>query len=275
MPPAQLDLPNGAPSPSPSNTSTSKGIKRKWENQVAQAQAITPAAKATKERENRAPRDIVTQVDYTVRFLVEKKTPQTFHDIINYLSVQAADKEQLDKLRTVLQRDWHGARIEYDPRGANSEGTYKFKPKIPVKNAEELKGFFQKQDHCVGLKMEDLKDGWKEYSEEIERLEKKHEVLVVRNNKNNPRTIWQDDPSMNHDIGENLKTKWHEIRLPANPDDVRAKLQSAGLKPTSEPKRLSGASKPQEKKKKAARRGGRQTNTHMSSVLKDYSHMRK
>ncbi|KAF2420276.1 transcription initiation factor IIE, beta subunit, partial [Tothia fuscella] len=253
----------------PSNTSTSNkagGMKRKWETEK---QLPAQASKGPA-----APQDIVTQVEYAVRYLIEKNSPQTFTDIINYLSIQAADPAQLNKLRNVLQRDWHGSRVKYDSRGANGAGTFEFKPKIPVKNAEELKGYLQRQDHSVGLKMDDLKDGWQKYQDEISRMETEKELLVVRNNKGQPRTIWQDDPTMSNPISDALKQKWHDIRLPANPDDVRAKLQSAGLKPTSEPKRLASG-RPQEKKKRAARRGGRQTNSHMNGILKDYSNRRK
>jgi transcription initiation factor TFIIE subunit beta len=68
--------------------------------------------------------------------------------------------------------------------------------------------------------------------------------------------------------------EWHKVQIPPNPDDLRNSLLAAGLKPSSAP-RQAVASKPDKKKKKASRRGGKQTNTHMAAILKDFSHMRK
>lgn len=77
-----------------------------------------------------------------------------------------------------------------------------------------------------------------------------------------------------HDMDAEFKSEWHKIQIPANPDDLRNSLLSAGLKPSSAP-REAAVAKSKEKKRKAPRRGGKQTNTHMASILKDFSHMRK
>jgi transcription initiation factor TFIIE subunit beta len=260
MPSSQLSAPNGAPSPAPSNASGIKSLKRKLPADSQKAHV---------------PHDVLTQLKLAEEFLIGTREARTFPQIVNFLSLQGNSESELAKLRSTLQMNRNFSKIEYDPHGANGEGLYKFRPKIPVKNAEDLKRYLQRQDHSVGVKMEDLKDGWKDHDKEIAKMEDAKELLVVRNNKGNPRTIWQNDPSLNMTIGNDLISKWHGIKLPANPDDVRSKLESAGLKPTSAPRKLGGPTRPQEKKKKAARRGGRQTNTHMSHVLKDYSHKRK
>lgn len=75
-------------------------------------------------------------------------------------------------------------------------------------------------------------------------------------------------------MSDDFKHEWHTIQIPPNPDDLRNSLLSAGLKPSSAPREVT-ATKPKEKKRKAPRRGGKQTNTHMANILKDFSHMRK
>jgi len=242
------------------------GVKR---NRLGQTIAEA-AADSTK-----PPQEIATQVSFAVKYLIDKENGATFQELVLHLSLQGADPVALGKLRAVLQAPRANTRVEYDPSGANGEGIYKFKPKIPVKNTEDLKRYLQQKDDSVGVKIDDLKDGWKTHQEEIKSMEKANEILVVRNNKNQPRTIWQDDSSLHHGISDELKQLWDSIKLPANAEEIRTKLEAAGLKPTSESRRLTGAGKPQEKKKKAARRGGRQTNSHMTGILRDYSHKRK
>jgi transcription initiation factor TFIIE subunit beta len=266
MPSSQLSFPNAAPSPTPSNASA----------KVASLKRKLPAQEEEKKKnEQTVPQDVLTQLKLAEEHLIETRTSKTFEQIVSYLSLQKSPEDRLAKLRSALQMNREFSKIEYDRQGANGQGSYKFRPKIPVTNAEELKGYLQQQDHSVGVKMEDLKDGWKDHDKEIIRMEDSNELLVVRNNKGNPRTIWQNDPSLNNAIGMDLKLMWTNLRVPANPDEIRLKLESAGLKPTSAPRKAGGPTRPQEKKKKAARRGGRQTNTHMSHVLKDYSHKRK
>ena len=85
---------------------------------------------------------------------------------------------------------------------------------------------------------------------------------------------WDNDPSLMHKMDPDFANEWHKIQIPPNPDDLRSSLMAAGLKPSSAP-RQTEAKKTDKKRKKAIRRGGKQTNTHMASILKDFSHMRK
>lgn len=71
-----------------------------------------------------------------------------------------------------------------------------------------------------------------------------------------------------------FRNEWHKIQIPPNPDDLRSSLKNAGLKPSSAARQAT-VSKPDKKRKKAPRRSGKQTNQHMASILKDFSHMRK
>lgn len=77
-----------------------------------------------------------------------------------------------------------------------------------------------------------------------------------------------------HTMDPEFTNEWHKIQIPPNPDDLRNSLVGAGLKPSSAPRQFA-ASKPDKKKRKAPRRGGKQTNLHMANILKDFSHMRK
>jgi len=77
-----------------------------------------------------------------------------------------------------------------------------------------------------------------------------------------------------HEVDPEFKHEWHHIIIPQGQDDLRKTLIAAGLKPSSAP-RLPTTTKPKETKRKTARRGGKQTNTHMASILKDFSHLRK
>lgn len=77
-----------------------------------------------------------------------------------------------------------------------------------------------------------------------------------------------------HKMDADFKNEWHKIQIPPNPDDLRNSLLAAGLKPSSAPRQVD-ASKPKEKKRKAPRRSGKQTNSHMTNILKDFSHLRK
>lgn len=69
--------------------------------------------------------------------------------------------------------------------------------------------------------------------------------------------------------------EFHKIQIPSNPDDLRNSLLAAGLQPSSAPRQSEVKKTDNKKRKKAVRRGGKQTNTHMASILKDFSHMRK
>jgi transcription initiation factor TFIIE subunit beta len=88
------------------------------------------------------------------------------------------------------------------------------------------------------------------------------------------RARWGNDPSLMFTMDAEFRNEWHKVQIPANPDDLRKSLIDAGLKPSSTA-RQAVTSKPDKKKKKAPRRGGKQTNVHMSGILQDYSHLRK
>ena len=76
-----------------------------------------------------------------------------------------------------------------------------------------------------------------------------------------------------HHVDQEFKNEWHQIMIPAGQDDLRKTLLQAGLKPSSTA-RAPTTTKPKETKRKVNRKGGKQTNTHMGGILKDFSHLR-
>jgi len=253
-----------APSPTPSNSST--GASKRKREDVAPATVVY-----SQPQETGTGSHVYTQLTYTIEFLRANQKWYSFKDIMGYLNVVEGDTQTRSQLQSLFRSNNSANRIEYNPQ----TDTYRYKPKYDIRNASQLKGWLQNQKSAIGLSVKDLKDGWQNVQDEIKTLEKKQEVLVKRNQKDNlAKTVWINDPSLMHKMDDDFKSQWHSIRLPPNAEDLRNKLLTAGLKPSSaQPAPATAKSK--EKKRKAPRRGGKQTNTHMANILKDFSHMRK
>lgn len=166
--------------------------------------------------------------------------------------------------------------IIYIPKGPNGKGTFRYKPTISARNADQLKAYLQSQKEFKGVTLAELTDGWEtaDCIATLEKMERKHEVLLFRHN-GKIVNVFEDDPTLHTNIAEDMKSAWKEITLPVSQDDLRIALENAGLRPTTAPRQIAPAVQRVEKKRKAPRRGGRQTNAHMADLLKDYSHMRK
>ncbi|KAF2203358.1 transcription initiation factor IIE, beta subunit [Delitschia confertaspora ATCC 74209] len=257
--------PVAAPSPTPSTSSNSNNKrKRPIDDVPAGTVHSQPADTGIGEH-------MGTTFGWAIKEL-QRRDPEwmTLTEIFDYLGPTVRDNPQRrGQLKLILQSP-SSERIEWD-----GEDKFRYRPKLPVRNAEQLKGFLQQQKSAQGILVKDLKDGWPNVQEAIEVMERKKELLVTHNKKDgSARTIWMNDPTLMHKVDPSFLNEWHKIPLPANPDDLRNKLVAAGLKPCSAPKEIVPVG-PKEKKKKVPRRGGRQTNTHMAGVLKDYSHKRK
>ncbi|RDW88768.1 transcription initiation factor IIE subunit beta [Coleophoma cylindrospora] len=267
--------PVSAPSPAPSNASNAskndgKDIKRKREpeNVVYSQPAATGYGS-----------EALTQITYIIEFLKRKDEPKTIQEILGYLSQGAADTDTKHTIAKILKR--HPS-VRFIP-DANlksqkwDSGTYVHKPKIDVRSKLDLIGYLQKKADAQGVAVKDLKDGWPDCEKPIDELEAEHKILVTRTKKDNhARMVWANDPSLVHAVDPEFQVMWHKTELPSVDDLVR-KLIDAGQKPTSEDpsKRVKAAPKPKEKKRKAPRKGGRTTNTHMEHLLKDYSHLKR
>ena len=103
-------------------------------------------------------------------------------------------------------------------------------------------------------------------------MEKKGEVLMIRDRKGGIKLVWYDEPSLQHKVSDDLKHAWNNIKLPANTDDLRTRLENAGLKPTSAPKENVKKAQSKDNRKRGPKRGTRTTNAHIQHLLKDYSH---
>ncbi|KAF2021043.1 transcription initiation factor IIE, beta subunit [Aaosphaeria arxii CBS 175.79] len=254
-----------APSPTPSTSSTGGG-KRKREDA---AQSIV----YSQPQETGTGSHLMTQVTYTIEHLRKEQRWLTLQEILDFLNLQQSASYEQDKqtlIATFHKKDPKN-RIEYDAKTKR----YRYKPKVPVRNADDLKSFLQKQKSAQGLSVKDLKDGWPSCQEGITKMEQKKEILVNRLKKDNQaKTVWINDPTLMYPMDTEFKEEWLRIQLPANPDDLRNRLIKANLKPSSAPREAKTA-KAEKTKRKAARRGGKQTNTHMANILKDFSHLRK
>jgi transcription initiation factor TFIIE subunit beta len=249
-----------APSPTPSVSSTGGAKRKRPEEKEVYSQP----------RETGTGQHIYTQFTYTIEHLKADQKWYSLKEILNYLNIRA-DDPIVPQLVALFRSSRDSNRIEYDPK----KDLYRYRPKYDIRNAAQLKGWLQNQKSAVGLPVKELKDGWRNAPEAINELEKKNEILVGRHKKDaQPKTVWINDPSLMHKMDPDFQAAWHKIPLPPNPDDLRGKLLAAGLKPSSAPRKVV-TSGPKEKKRKAARRGGKQTNTHMQSILKDFSHLRK
>ncbi|KAI9858206.1 MAG: hypothetical protein M1813_007855 [Trichoglossum hirsutum] len=263
---------SSAPTPRPSTPSGSSvsDLKRKRPDNASTIVYSQPADTGTG-------RYIMTQVTYAVDYLKSKETPQTLASIIGYLSLQT---QTSDSKRTIADILKNHDRVEFTPVGTPGKasntwdsGTYRFRPIHNIRSATELLAYLQAQPSAQGLSVKELKDGWSGAEEAIDLLESQSQLLVTRNKKDNhARMVWSNDPSLSQNIDPEFQARWHKIKIPVS-GELPGELSKAGLKPTSvDPATVVKKVVPGKKERqKRPRRGGRQTNTHMAGILRDYS----
>lgn len=265
--------PVSAPSPAPSNASNvsrneGKDSKRKREpeNVVFSQPAATGYGT-----------EVGTQITYVIDFLKKKDQPKTIQEILEYLSQVHVAPEKKRLIASILKIHERVTHIR-DPKNNDwDSGTFVHKPIINVRCKLDLIAYLQKKSDAQGVSVKDLKDGWPGCEAAIDELEEEKKVLVTRTKKDNhARMVWLNDPSLLHTVDPEFQVMWHKTELPSVDDLVR-KLISANQKPASEDpsKRIKPLPKPKEKKRKAPRKGGRTTNTHMEHLLKDYGHLKR
>ncbi|KAG4304952.1 hypothetical protein PORY_001627 [Pneumocystis oryctolagi] len=205
-----------------------------------------------------------SQLYYALEYLKKREAPKTLKEISSYLSIPLTE-EFIDRLRT-------NERIEYDPY----KDTYYFKPIHNIRSAESLVSFLNSSMTAVGIMVKDLREGWSGAMDEIERLEKNGQILVLKAKKDGlPKSVWPNRSEDQELVDEEFKAIWHSLTIPA-PSDLPHELEKVGLKPTSvDPatvKRIPTTTSLQKSRKRRNHRG-RITNTHLNS-LKDYSDRR-
>ena len=154
--------------------------------------------------------------------------------------------------------------------------SFSFRPVHDIYNADDLIGYLQSQTTALGLNIRDLKDGWNNVEKGVDQLEGEHKLLVVRNKKDNhAKMVWADDPTLHQPIDEEFVKYWNDIPMPSGGHEAIVKeLKHRGMAlADSGVLRVPKVTK-KEKPKKAVRRGGKVTNTHMQGILRDYSHLK-
>lgn len=257
------------PSPrplSPAVSASNSDLKRK---RTELAEAVT----YSQPTDTGSGKEVMTQVVYAIDYLKLKDKPISFNDIWNYLSIPANQQQHRAVLRRALKEH---PKVDYDEKGPDGYPTFRFRPMHNVRSGEELRGYMQKQSTAQGVSVKELKDGWPTAIAEIEALERRGELLVTKNKKDNtPKMVWSNDPSLALHIDQDFQDFWAKTKLPANPSDMRTELERAGLTPTSQVKEVIKLGGAREKKKRINRKIGRSTNTHMSHILKDYTQVKK
>ena len=163
------------------------------------------------------------------------------------------------------------AQMLINPKAAyNAEkDEFIFKPEHNITDADSLLAYLQNQDSAMGIAVKNLKDGWPDVEDTIDRLEGEHRLLVTRNKKDNhPRMVWLDDPTLQAPLDQEFKDIWNTIPLPSVEDTIKD-LRKMNHKSTGEPA-VQEAAVHQPKKKRTNKRGSKVTNTHMAGVFRDY-----
>ena len=248
-----------APSPTPSNSSAN-GAKRKRDG--PQQVYSQPTDVGTGEH-------VYTQFAFARDYLKEGLKRETFEDLMKYLGVKE-HQPNWKQLRQLFHSPSTENRIGFD----HATGLYHYKPKLPISNPSQLKAYLQAQKSAQGVTIKNLKDGWPEVATEIKPIAEKKLILLKETKDGVPKTVWDNDPSLMHDMDTQFISDWHKIAIPANPDDMRNTLLNVGLNVATAP-RVIVDNTPKPKKKRAPRKNGRVTNTHMAHVLKDFSSLRK
>lgn len=265
--------PISAPSPSPSNASNASKSENKDAKRKREPANIVYSQPAATGYGNEA----FTQVTYVIEFLKRKDEAKTFQEILEYLS-QVNAEEHVKKLIIQILKKHDRVRWIPDSQAKSwDSGTFIHRPIINVRTKKDLVAYLQAKPDAQGVSVKDLKDGWPDCESAIDELERENKILVTRTKKDShARMVWSNDPSLVHHIDNEFLEMWRKVDLPSVDDLVR-KLMDAGQKPASEDpsKRVKPPPKPKEKKKRAPRKGGRTTNTHMAHLLKDYNHLKR
>ena len=216
--------------------------------------------------------ELLTQVHYAIdKLKANKLEPITFDELINYLSLPNDAQRRIPLIKRALQ---DSDRVEYIPKNMSATGkeSFRYRPKHPVTNAEELKNYLARQQTAQGIPVKELKDGWPDCQKAIDQLEREHFLLATRNKKDNTaKMIWPDSPAYHVEIADEFRDFWTKTKLPATEEAIRNDLEKASITPTSQVKEIRRDNMKKKDKKRASRRGGKTTNSHMAGILKDYT----
>lgn len=215
--------------------------------------------------------ELLTNVNFARKYLKEKlPAALPFQEIIRHLSLPVDAEKNIPHIKQALEQD---ERVEVIRRGTsgNDNDLFKYRPKVPVTNAEELKDYLAGRDSASGILVSDLKDGWPDCVPAINKLEKESAVLVIRQKKENmPKLVFADSPSNHIHVDNDFRDFWFKTKLPTTEGEIRMELEKAGITPTSQVKEVKKVDNKKKERKKGRRQGGKITNTHLQGMLKDY-----
>jgi transcription initiation factor TFIIE subunit beta len=240
------------------------------------------AVELSREQEYK-PTETLSQMQIAIAYLKDNQKPKTFDELLRYMSLHRASEEAIAKLERAMKAGRH-PKIDYDAK----TGLFRYKPILPVANAEQLKKYLQQRKTMLGVKVDDVKDGWPDCVPELESMAGRGEILLTRSGPSKPKaganpstreaqpkTIWSSDPTLCKVVTDDLKKQWESIQIPVMDSTLRERLISAGLKPTTAPVQqvqqvVQKSSKPRKRKTNA-----RGTATNVNVPMRDYSHLRK
>ncbi|KIV99366.1 uncharacterized protein PV09_08911 [Verruconis gallopava] len=281
------------PSPAPSNASNSGIQKRKREGLASSLPARKTAVELSREQEYK-PTETLSQMQIAIEHLKQTQQPKTFDELLRYMSLHRASEQDIAKLERAMKSGKH-PKIDYD----SAKGLFKYKPLLPVRNREELKRYLQQRPNMVGVKIEDVRDGWPDCVPELEAMAGRGEILLARSGpskprpmastndassaaagkpptrESQPRVVWANDPSLCKTVPPDLRKQWEAIRIPELDSTLREKLVQAGLKPTTAPVQVQVQTVTKTAKPRKRRAGAKGTATNVNVPMRDYSHLRK
>ena len=201
---------------------------------------------------------------------LKKKSPESVNadDLLSFLlpTQRFLNQAQINRFKKFLSVN---PKISYD----HPTDSYRYKPTLLIYSGGDLLTYLQKQETALGALVRDLKDGWPNAQETVDKLESEHRLLVTRQKKDNhPHRVWADDPSLHVPLDQDFKTLWEKTPLPLEEDIIQT-LERERINPTGQVAVLNTGAAPKKKVKKV-RRSEKTTNFHMQGQLRDYSSQR-
>lgn len=212
---------------------------------------------------------------------------ETFDEIVRFSSLPTdlRGPRGIARFKQALQMHHQ---LQYVPasEGKDKKESFKYKPRIPVTNGEELREYLARLDSASGVNIKDLKDGWPDCTSTLDDLERQGFILVSRKKDNTPRAIFPDNPGFHittpvpgkpaeapqiANLDPDFVSFWNKVKLPANESDMRSELERAGLTPTSAVKEVKKVDGRKKERKRVDRKNTKKTNTHMTGILVDYN----
>jgi len=222
-----------------------------------------------------------TQMVYALSYLRDRsQETKTLHDVLGHLSLLNRDDGYKERFVENLRRH---PRVDFTPDESVTEqkwhvGTYRYRPVIPgVRDKATLLRFLQERTDSSGVQVKDLKDGWVDCEPALTELQGARKILVIRTKKEeNPKHVFLDDPDLSSQVDAEFRTMWMRVAVP-KVDELPRKLMAVGQKPASDEVNTGPKipMKQKQQKKRAGRKMGRVTNTHMQDILKDFSGVKR